>query len=111
MKLGEQMRVVIASDFKEGPWGVYNHVKNLSIALSRKHIDVHIVGIGDERNAAKRKRLMPGEEFGFSLHLIKDIDRTLFGKIMTWVLFLILKKIWNLSQILCIFMGIILPIL
>lgn len=104
MKLGEQMRVVIVSDFKEGPWGVYNHVKNLSIALSRKHIDVHIVGIGDERNAAKRKRLMPGEEFGFSLHLIKDIDRTLFGKIMTWVFtqyfyypLLILKKILELK--------------
>ena len=104
MKLGEQMRVVIASDFKEGPWGVYNHVKNLSIALSRKHIDVHIVGIGDKMNAAKRKRLMPGEEFGFSLHLIKDIDRTLFGKIMTWVFtqyfyypLLILKKILELK--------------
>ena len=104
MKLGEQMRVVIVSDFKEGPWGVYNHVKNLSIALSRKHIDVHIVGIGDKMNAAKRKRLMPGEEFGFSLHLIKDIDRTLFGKIMTWVFtqyfyypLLILKKILELK--------------
>jgi len=103
MKLGEQMRVVIASDFKEGPWGVHNHVKNLSIALSKKHIDVHIVGIGDE-DAAERKRLMLGEEFGFTLHLIKDIDRTLFGKIMTWVFtqylyypLLILKEILELK--------------
>ena len=94
------------SDFKEGSGGVYTYVKNLSETLSREpNIDLHIVGVGDE-DAAKRKRLIHlAEEQGFSLHLINDIDGTIFGKIRgSWIFtqyfyytLRILKKILELK--------------
>ncbi len=94
----------MVSDFKEGG-GVHTHVKNLSIALSKKpDIELHIVSVNDV-NTSKRKRILKlSKEFGFSLHLIKSLERTFWGKIMTWVFtdyiyypLLIIKEILKLK--------------